>query len=156
MFQSTLINSFSVGALLRLSDEEAVEAGGGRVTARRGSFKIRDHIKYQIAELKAPPKAESYPWLTTIREPRIRQLWQPYQAELAYFGLPSTSHEHLAHIRKFCSATKQPCVSPANAELLQELDDAAYWRDRNHMNKKGATIYTRWLAHELVRLRIVK
>lgn len=157
LFRSTLINSFNAGALLRLSDEDTVDVGGGRVAARkRSKVKIRDGVKQQIAMLDAPPKSDTYPWIEDIRERRIRRLWKPYLSDFVYFGLPSSWPEQLAYIRKFCSTTRDPCIAPADAQLLSDLDDAEKWRDRSHMSKKGATIYTRWLAQELVRRGIVK
>lgn len=156
LFRNSLINTFNAGSLLRLSDEASIEGSSGNVNERRrGKFKFRGLGK-QIKQLRSRPEADVLPWLTRIREPRTRRLWRPYIDELVYFGVPSTAKEQLAYIRNFCAGIERPCLAPADANLLTELDDAKYWRDASHMTKRGATIYSRWLAHQLVERGIVK
>lgn len=156
LFRSTLINSFSAGALRRLADEATMEPGGGKVNRRpRSRFKFRG-LRKQLHQLRYVPQPEVLPWLKSIRERRTRRLWRPFVDELVYFGVPSTSPSQLAYIRRFCAGAQVPCLAPADATLLGELDNAKYWRDASHMMKEGATIYSRWLAHQLVERGIVK
>lgn len=154
--RNTLINSFSAGALLRMSAEADLEPGGGRVSKRgRQNFKFRG-LRAQLGSLLHTEPPERLPWLQDIREARIRRLWQPFTQELVFFGVPSTRPNQLAYVRGFCNGKPQPCVAPEDPELLQQLDDADNWRDPSHMSKAGATLYTRWLARQLVSRGLVK
>jgi len=158
LFRHTLINAFSAGALKRYVPEAELEIGGGTVSPRRPSGRF--HFKGLGAQLKAlrkPPVDPSVlPWLRDIRERRSTRLWQPYQAKLVYFGLPSTTVDQLQYVRGFCQAIGSTCISPADQALLSQLDDAKLWRDASHLTKAGADIYSRWLAHQLVALGLLR
>lgn len=155
LFRHALINTFSVGAGSRYIPEAEVAMGGGRVSPHRKSkFKFRG-LSNQIASLSKPTAAVMLPWLKDVRERRSSRLWRPYTAEIVYFGLPATTIEQLSYVREFCAATERKCISPADPELLSALDDAALWRDRGHLMKRGSVIYSRWLARQLVAQKVV-
>lgn len=156
LFQSTMIHSFNVGALLRTNDEKDVVTGGGVVSRRADSRdkKFRG-LDDQIELLSSPSEPNVLPWLGTIREPRLQRVGRSYLDELVYFGLPNTAPEQLSYVRSFCAGIKRTCIAP-DATLLNGLNDSKLWRDKSHMSKKGATVYTRWLARQLVERGVVK
>lgn len=149
------VNAFNAGALSRLVPEAGLESGGGRVNDRtRANFRFRG-LAEEIAVTHKRVRGEILPWLSRIREPRSKQLWQDYASELVYFGVPSTSVDHLTYARSFCRASKQPCIAPDDPVLLAALDGARFWRDQSHMTRKGAAIYSHWLAQQLLKRGIV-
>lgn len=155
LLRHALINSFNVGAASRYVPEADVVPGGGRVNRhRKQRFRFRGMAR-QIDSLDEPVTAATLPWLRDVREPRLRRLWQPFTTELVYFGLPAANLEQLTYVREFCAATKRKCITPADPELLRALDDAALWRDPGHLMTRGAEIYSRWLARQLVAQKIV-
>jgi hypothetical protein len=156
LFRHALINSFSAGASSRYVPDADVELGGGRANWHRKSrFRFRG-MSRQIATLSEPVSGAMLPWLEQVREPRTRRLWRPYTSELVYFGLPAANVEQLSYVRGFCAATRVPCIAPADPELLSALDNASLWRDSGHLMKRGAEIYSRWLARQLVVQKVVK
>lgn len=159
LLRHTLINAFSAGALKRYAPEADIALGGGAVTPHRpGKFRFRG-FGAQVAALRKPTDPANVsvlPWLRDIRERRSQRLWRPFRAELIYFGVPSTSVGQLEYVRGFCQAVGTKCIAPADAALLGELDNPKLWRDVSHMTNAGADIYSRWLAHQLVALRVLK
>jgi hypothetical protein len=155
LFRHTLINSVSVGALSRFVPEAEIEPGSGRVTPRRGSRFRFEGMSSQLSSLQQPAVAGMLPWLRDVREARSRRLWRPYASELVYFGVPSTTVEQLTYVRQFCGATPRKCISPADPDLLNALDSVGFWRDNGHLSKKGADVYSRWLARQLVAQQVV-
>jgi hypothetical protein len=156
LFRHTLINTFSAGAASRYVPDEQVPLGGGRVSKHRKSrFRFRG-MSGQIESLRKPVAGAMLPWLDQVREPRTRRLWQPYTSELVYFGLPAAILEQMTYVREFCAATPRKCISPADPELLNALDNPSLWRDAGHLMKRGAEIYSRWLARQLVAQQVVQ
>jgi len=155
LLRHAMVNTFNVGAASRYRPEDEVVLGGGRVSAhRKQRFKFRG-MGRQIQSLSHPVAGAMLPWLKDVREARTRRLWRPYTSEIVYFGLPATTIEQVTYVREFCAATERKCISPADPELLSALDDAALWRDRGHLMKRGAAIYSRWLARQLVAQQVV-
>ena len=46
-------------------------------------------------------------------------------------------------------------VPDETAALIKELGPATNWRNAGHLNRNGATIYSRWLAREIARLGVL-
>lgn len=156
LFRHAMINSFSVGAASRYVPDAEVPLGGGRVSwHRRQRFRFGG-MSQHVESLSTPVQGAMLPWLQQVRERRARRLWRPYTSELVYFGLPATKLEQLKYVREFCAGTRHRCIPPADPELLNALDQASLWRDAGHLMKKGAEIYSRWLARQLVAQKVVK
>ena len=103
-----------------------------------------------------PPAPAVLDWLVGIRERRSKRLWRGYAQQLVYFGLPTTALAQLQYVRAFCGASKEPCLAPADATLLKQLDDRKLWRDPSHLTRRGAIIYSRWLAQGLASLNVLQ
>jgi hypothetical protein len=150
LFRHTLINTFNVGALQRLTPKDAIEPGATRDTSRtrKSRFKFRGMERVRKAAKKPVPTAAIPSWLFDVREPRSRRLWHDYLDEFVYFGVPSTVPEQMQFISGFCQATPVKCIVP-DAELLDALDDETCWSNPGHVSGIGATTYSPWLARAL-------
>lgn len=157
LFRHTLVNSFNAGVAMRLVPEDELAFSGGNVSSRRRwRFRFRG-LGPLTAALESPTgQAPQYSWVTKIREPRLRHLWQRYLSDFAYFGVPTTGLDQLEYVRDFCKATKRKCIAPTDATLLEALDDPKQWVNATHLSLKGAKIYSRWLARELARTGLLK
>ncbi len=159
LLRHTLVNAFSAGALMRYAPEADIALGGGAVTPHRPG-KFRFHGLGSLIEAldrpTDPANVMVLPWLREIRERRSKRLWRGYRAELIYFGVPSTSIGQLEYVRGFCQAIGSKCIAPSDPALLTQLDTPKLWRDVSHMTNAGADIYSRWLAHQLVALRVLR
>ena len=159
LFRHALINAFSAGALKRFAPEADIALGGGAVSPHRpGKFRFRG-LSSSITTIGKPTdplNVAVLPWLRDIRDRRIKRLWRPYRPELLYFGVPSTTVDQLEYVRGFCQALGGKCITPADEALLSELDNAKLWRDASHLTTVGAGIYSRWLAHQIVALRVLR
>jgi hypothetical protein len=157
LFRHTLVNSFSVGAAERLVPEDEIELAGGNVSRRRaGRLRFRGLGRLIATSKKPQGDGIPYPWIADIRQRRLRRLWRPYLDAFGYFGLPSTNLAQLEYVRDFCGGTKLPCIAPTDKELLEQLDHKGKWRDAGHLSLQGAKIYSRWLAHEIAQLGLLK
>ncbi len=159
LFRHALINAFSAGALKRYAPEADIELGGGAVSPHRpGKFRFRGLSKLitAIGKPTDPANVAVLPWLRDIRDRRSKRLWRPYRPELLYFGVPSTTVDQLEYVRGFCQAVGGKCIAPADEALLSELDNAKLWRDPSHLTTVGAGIYSRWLAHQIAALRVLR
>ncbi len=155
LFRHALVNTFSVGALSRYAPEAEIPMGGGRVSHHRPRKMRFPGTERQIRSLARPVPGLMLPWLRDVRDKRTHELWRGYIDDFAYFGLPSTTVEQLTYVRQLCGAAPRTCIAPSDPELLASLDEAKYWRDKGHMTAKGAAIYSRWFARQLVRTGIV-
>jgi hypothetical protein len=157
LLRHTLLNAFSVGATSRYVPEAELEIGGGNVNGRRAALYWWRGLDSSLQALQRPaPALTPLPWLAGIRDVREQQLWNGYVSRFMYLGLPSTSPAQLDYVRGFCARASAPCIAPDDPQLLQQLDDRIYWRDEAHMQRAGALIYSRWLAHKLVALGLLR
>lgn len=148
-----MVNAFNAGVLTRVVEEEDIEPVTG--LASKGAKRFKYDSDALLKEAQNPgPAIPIPPWMFEIREPRERAIWGPFGANFVYYGVPSTRPEQLRYIRSFCAATKEPCLRPDEA-LIKELEAATNWRNAGHLNRNGATIYSRWLAREVVRLGVL-
>ena len=79
----------------------------------------------------------------------MRRLWGSRIDQWVYFALPSTVRSSVRWAQDFCAITHDTCIVPDDAELLHRLDHTRMWYDAGHLSKRGAQIYTKWLAHQL-------
>lgn len=149
----TLVNAFNAGIVSRVVPEAEVKPVTG--LASKGFKRFDYDFETLLKEAQNPgPPIPIPPWMFEIREPRERAIWGSFGANFVYYGVPSTRPEQLRYIRSFCAATKEPCLRPDEA-LIKELEAATNWRNAGHLNRNGATIYSRWLAREVVRLGVL-
>ncbi len=151
------INAFNVGVTDRLKSLEEMEAERGGVPGSRERLRKNFDVEPLLEEIRHPtPDPASPAWLKRIRERRLLRLWGDRLDELVYFGTPSTRVEQLKHVRGVCKNTRRKCLAPTDKKLYRKLDSRKFWLDEAHLNRKGARLYTLWLAARLVKEGVLR
>jgi hypothetical protein len=157
LFRHALINATNTGAFQRLAPEAAVGVHDGLVSEeRQRRFKFSGMEPVLEAARQRRAKARVPSWLSQVREPRSRALWQPRLDELVYFGVPTTKPAQMTYVRAFCRSTRAKCLVPSDEGLLGQLDRRAAWRDATHLSRAGAQVYSAWLARALAEAGVLQ
>ena len=100
---------------------------------------------------KPPGPIGDVPWRNVkLRRDRYVQLLGR-TPETIYFSVPTPRVADLDYARAFCEGIVDArCLTHGHRGLLARLDHAQLWYDNGHLQRRGAEIYTRWLAGRLV------
>jgi len=106
------------------------------------------------ARLGAPSGARKAPWIDRLRTPRLKRLYGGLVDRIEHYAVPAPYPAYASYARHFCAAHRTTvCIDYADPALLAALDDRQFWGDRGHLSRKGAELYTRWLAARYVELK---
>lgn len=146
-----MVNGFNVGISSRFGPwrRNTALTGHQRNTARRrGEVK---NLRRLIAAATRPlTETTPLPWLWSIREARLRDLWGGSLDEWVSYGIPTRQPNYIEWTREYCKGSSEPCIAVDDPALLEALGKGSKWYDWGHLSSQGAEIYTKWLAGRLV------
>lgn len=147
------VNLMNVGRATRTVPADEVEGAGGYLPLNRPArgYRFEGTAAARQSLGRPPLSADKVPWrnVRLRRERYERVLGQ--KPEVIYFSVPTPRAGDMSYVRGFCKAivAAGPCLTHADRDLLERLDDGRYWYDNGHMQRRGAELYTRWLSGRL-------
>ena len=148
-------NAFNVGAFHRFVPSSEVEPGSGyqallkpaRGYRYRGMRKAAAAFRERSANFPAGFPEKNI-------EARRRRIYKLLAARrpvrTIYYSTPSLNGGDLLYSYAFCRRfTQYACIDHAKWQLLKRLDSKDMWYDNVHMQRRGAELYSAWLARQL-------
>jgi len=88
---------------------------------------------------------------------RLKDLFSNSIGEVGYFLVPSLDRIKMQYGHTYCVTHKNSaCIDSSNPTLLNQLDNAQYWLNRDHLNSEGSPVFSAYFADELVAQAVVK
>ena len=116
------------------------------------SFKF-DGLHPIWEEIKEKPEIKplNLSWKEKTVDVRIKTIIK-CPVSLAFFSVPVTRNGYANYLARYKKSYPDAFVIPYSNDMdfLTRLDDSTCWYDISHLLKKGALLYSNWLADELV------
>lgn len=146
-----MVNGFNVGISSRFEPwRRNTPLTGHQRNRGRGRSKVKNLPRLIAAATKPLGKTTHLPWLSNIREARLRDLWGGSLDEWVSYGIPTRQPNYIEWTREYCAESSEPCIAVDDPRLLEALGKGSKWYDWGHLSSAGAEVYTKWLAKRLV------
>lgn len=149
----TVMNSANLGLLAtgRAASDIAGRASYDPQDAPREVFNLTTgEITAQLADADATAPDAAPSWARLFRQYQRDDLAAAGARRVAYYYPPVLSGTERNYVANICRTELSdfPCIAPVDKKLLKRLS-GEIWFDERHLQRKGADIYTSWLADQI-------
>lgn len=144
-----LVNASNIGTAGRAVRLGKVPAAPGYAPLRnkdwRGRFPGTSAVARSLRYRGETVDWSRYTWNERRRIPRLRRLLEHHVDKMLFYSMATMKSSQMRYAKEFCLRTPEPCMAP-DGNVLRRLNHPSMWFDGGHLSRRGADVYTGWLA----------
>lgn len=154
ILRGALMSMFDIGLLpqMRRFDDLEPAPPFGPASRPAPNFHFRPFAADKYVRKPAPPIDPKWIRFARYRAERIRTLYGGEAARVGYFSVPTVGYDkQMRYAHSFCHwKGAGVCIDATDPSLYGALDSADDFYNRGHLSAKGAEIYSRYFAQQLI------
>ena len=159
LLHNAVVSSLDVGLVLqmqRFDDLEPIPPFAPK-DQPEPDFEFKAYAADKYTRKPAAPLEARWIRFTRYRTGRISSLFDGSITETDYFSVPTVDYDkQMRYVRSFCRwRGASPCIDATDPALYGSLDSADDYFNTVHLSGKGAEIYSRYFAEQLIAQKMV-